>query len=167
MKQQTAILAAGCFWGVQAYFDQVPGVIRTEVGYYGGPLKNPRYEDVVYGRDGRVVEATFVEFDSDKISYQDILRHFFRMHDPTQINGQGPDIGENYRSAIYYFDENQHKTAEQVKKMLEPMLKKPIVTEVESAKLDDFHKAEEYHQKYTEKTGMGACHVTYSELSKV
>lgn len=166
MKQEIAILAAGCFWGVQAYFDQVPGVVKTTVGYYGGPLPKPTYEDVAFHNDGDAVEAVWVEFNPDKISYRDLLRQFFRMHDPTQVNGQGPDVGENYRSAIFYMNNDQLKIAQEVIKQQQPNFKKPIVTEVAQGTEADFHVAEEYHQKYTQKTGMGACHVPYADLPK-
>jgi len=159
---ETAILAAGCFWGVQAYFDQVPGVIKTVVGYEGGVLPHPTYEDVAYHHDSHAAEAVKIDFDPTKISYHDLLRHFFRMHDPTQANGQGPDVGENYRSAIFYFNDQQKRVAAEVKNQVQPKFKNPIITEI--SKAPEFHVAEEYHQKYFEKTGLGACHVPYSPL---
>lgn len=159
---QTAIFGAGCFWGVQAYFDEVPGVLKTTVGYAGGDIKNPTYEDVAYHHDAHADEAIKIEFDPSKVSYRDLLRHFFRMHDPTQAGGQGPDVGENYRSAIFYLDQAQKQIAEEVKVMAQTNFKKPIVTEI--TKAPEFHSAEEYHQKYCQKTGMGACHVPYLPL---
>lgn len=165
-KVETAIVGAGCFWGVQAYFDQVPGVVKTTVGYEGGPLKHPTYEDVASHHDGHADESVKIEFDPAKLSYRDLLRHFFRMHDPTQAGGQGLDIGENYRSAIFYVTPAQKEIAEEVKAMEQAKHQKPIVTEVTKAAADDFHIAEDYHQKYFEKTGMGACHVPYAPLAK-
>ena len=156
---QTAIFAAGCFWGVQYYFDQVPGVIQTEVGYIGGKKDHPTYEDVCYSDTGHA-EAVKIEFDPEKVSYQTLLKHFFRMHDPTQLNRQGPDIGEQYRSSIFYLDEKQKQRAEA---MISELKKdKPVVTALEKA--SDFWRAEEYHQKYTEKTGRGMCHVPYEAV---
>ncbi|HSW81273.1 MAG TPA: peptide-methionine (S)-S-oxide reductase MsrA [Candidatus Saccharimonas sp.] len=161
METQTAIVAGGCFWGVQAYFDQVPGVVLTTVGYTGGHVANPTYEQVCTHTTGHA-EACKIEFDPTVISYRDILRQVFRMHDPTQVGGQGPDIGDDYRSAIFYLDETQRKTAEEVKANLQPNFKKPIVTEIIPA--SEFYVAEEYHQKFFEKTGQGACHVPYAPL---
>lgn len=163
MARQTALLAAGCFWGVQAYFDQVPGVIATTVGYSGGHVPHPTYEQVCAHTTGHA-ETTKVEFDPQKISYADILRHFFRMHDPTQVGGQGPDIGDNYRSAIFYLDDAQKSVAEQVKAATQTRFKKPVVTEITQA--GEFYPAEDYHQKFFEKTGIGACAVPYAALTK-
>jgi methionine-S-sulfoxide reductase len=163
MKTDIAIVAGGCFWGVQAYFDQVPGVVTTTVGYTGGHVANPTYEQVCSHTTGHA-EACKIEFDPSVINYRDILRQFFRMHDPTQVGGQGPDIGDSYRSAIFYLNETQRKTAEAVKASIQPHFKKPIVTEIVPA--SDFYVAEEYHQKFFEKTGQGACHVPYAPLAK-
>lgn len=157
----TAVFAAGCFWGVQSYFDQVPGVQETTVGYTGGHTKNPSYEEVCTHTTGHA-EAVQLRFDQDKISYEDLCRHFFRMHDPTQINRQGWDIGDSYRSAIFYVDDEQRKTAEAVMKEAEPDFDKPIATQIVPAAT--FYEAEEYHQKYAEKTGRGTCHVPYAPL---
>jgi methionine-S-sulfoxide reductase len=153
MKTEEVIFAAGCFWGVQFYFDQVPGVVETEVGYIGGHTKNPTYQDVLTHTTGHA-EATRIVYDPKKVAYKTLLKQFFRMHDPTQMNRQGPDIGDNYRSAIFYKDETQKRAAE---------FNKPIVTSLEKA--GDFWPAEEYHQKYTEKTGVGACHVDYAPVN--
>ncbi len=160
---QTAIFAAGCFWGVQAYFDEVPGVLATTVGYTGGHTPNPTYEDVCTHTTGHA-EATQIEFDPSKISYRDMVRQFFRMHDPTQMNRQGPDVGDNYRSAIFYVDDAQKKAAEEVKTMVQKDFDKPIVTEI--TKLGEFYVAEEYHQKFFQKTGIGACHIPYAPIAK-
>ena len=159
---QIAIFAAGCFWGVQAYFDEVPGVIATTVGYTGGHTQNPTYEDVCTHTTGHA-EATKIEFDPNKISYRDMVRQFFRMHDPTQMNRQGPDVGDNYRSAIFYTTDEQQKVAEEVKAMVQKDFDKPIVTEI--TKAGEFYIAEEYHQKFFQKTGIGACHIPYAPIA--
>lgn len=160
-KTETAIFAAGCFWGVQAYFDQVPGVVKTAVGYTGGHVSNPTYEQVCAHTTGHA-EATQIEFDPQKVSYKTLLKQFFRMHDPTQLNRQGPDVGDNYRSAIFYLNDEQRIQAEEVKETVQPSFDKPVVTEI--TKASKFYPAEEYHQKYFEKTGMGACHVPYAPI---
>jgi len=162
-KTETALLGAGCFWGVQAYFDQVPGVVKTEVGYSGGHVPNPTYEQVCTHTTGHA-ETTKIDFDPEQISYADILRQFFRMHDPTQVGGQGPDIGDNYRSVIFYLTGQQKETAEAMLAEQQPKFKKPIATEV--TKASEFYPAEEYHQKFFQKTGIGACHVPYAPLEK-
>lgn len=156
-----ALFAAGCFWGVQYYFDQVPGVVKSTVGYSGGQTENPTYEEVCSRRTGHA-EAVLLEFDPSVVSYLTLCRHFFRMHDPTQLNRQGWDIGNNYRSAIFYFDQEQLETAEQVRDEYQPKFDKPIVTEFSPA--GAFYPAEDYHQKYTERTGRGMCHVEYKPL---
>jgi methionine-S-sulfoxide reductase len=160
-KTKTAIFAAGCFWGVQDYFDQIPGVLETEVGYIGGHVDNPTYQIVCAHTTGHA-EATKVIYDPEKVSYQTLLKQFFHMHDPTQLNRQGPDVGDNYRSAIFYLDGEQKKLAQAKIDELDQtgMYKKPVVTTLESA--GHFWPAEEYHQKYTQKTGIGACHISYS-----
>lgn len=157
---ETAILAAGCFWGVQYYFDQVPGVLETEAGYIGGKIENPSYEQVCYEDTGHA-EAVKITYDAKKVSFETVLKQFFRMHDPTQLNRQGPDVGSQYRSAIFYVDEAQKKTAgELIAKLNEDKFDGKIVTTLEPA--GTFWPAEDYHQKYTEKTGRGACHVDYA-----
>jgi methionine-S-sulfoxide reductase len=158
---QTAIFGAGCFWGIQVYFDQVPGVISTVVGYTGGHTENPTYEDVTTHTTGHA-EAVQIEFDPDKISYRDLVRHFFRMHDPTQLNRQGPDVGDNYRSAIFAVDDEQRMVAEEVRDEIQKNYDKPIATQITAASI--FYSAEDYHQKFFEKTGIGACHVAYAPL---
>lgn len=159
---QTAIFAAGCFWGVQAYFDQVPGVVETEVGYTGGHTESPTYEEVCTHTTGHA-EALRILFNPDQVSYGTLVQQFFRMHDPTQLNRQGPDVGDSYRTAIFYLDIEQKEVAEQIKKEAQLNFDKPIVTEI--TKATEFYKAEEYHQKFTEKTGRGMCHVPYSPIS--
>ncbi len=162
MKIQKAIFAAGCFWGVQYYFDQVPGVIKTVVGYTGGHTENPTYDELCTHTTGHA-EATLITFDSEKVSYKMLLLQFFRMHDPTQLNRQGPDIGDGYRSAIFYFDEEQHKEAVQVRNQRQTAIDKPIATQIEPAGI--FYEAEDYHQKFTEKTGIGMCHIPYAPVA--
>ncbi len=163
MKKETAIFAGGCFWGVQYYFDQVPGVLETEVGYIGGHVDNPTYEQVCRHTTGHA-EGLKIIFDPNKVSYKTLLKHFFRLHDPTQLNRQGPDIGDNYRSAVFYADENQKTNAQKVIDKLAKSgeYKKPIVTTLEPA--TKFWPAEDYHQKFTERTGQGACHVDYAPV---
>jgi peptide methionine sulfoxide reductase msrA/msrB len=162
MKNETAIFAGGCFWGVQYYFDQVPGVLETSAGYTGGDKDHPSYEDVLTHTTGHA-EAVKIIFDPEKVTYETLLQHFFRIHDPTQLNRQGPDVGDNYRSAIFYQDESQEKQAQ---KMIDKLNKEKydgkIVTKLESA--STFWDAEDYHQKFTERTGRGACHVDYAPL---
>jgi peptide-methionine (S)-S-oxide reductase len=159
---QKALFAAGCFWGVQYYFDEVPGVIRTTVGYTGGHTENPTYEAVLTHTTGHA-EAVLIEFDPKEVNYETLCKQFFRMHDPTQLNRQGPDVGENYRSAIFYFDDGQRQTAEAVKQASQPQFKQPIVTEI--TKAGPFYEAEDYHQKYTERTGRGMCHIPYEPVT--
>ncbi len=155
------MFGAGCFWGVQYYFDQVPGVVKTTVGYSGGHTENPSYEDVCTHTTGHA-EVVLIEFDPGQVSYKTLVRQFFRMHDPTQLNRQGPDIGDSYRTAIFYFDDEQKETAEDIKKLTLDDFKQPIATEITVA--GEFYPAEEYHQKYTEKTGRGMCHIPYKPI---
>lgn len=158
---QKATLAAGCFWGVQHYFDQVPGVIKTTAGYIGGASENPTYEEVCSHTTGHA-EAVEIEFDPELVTYETLVKHFFRMHDPTQLNRQGPDIGDNYRSAIFFHDADQKKIAEKVRDEAQANFNDPIVTQISLAQA--FYPAEDYHQKYVEKTGHGTCHVDYKPL---
>ncbi len=161
MKTQKALLAAGCFWGVQYYLDQVPGVLRTTVGYTGGHTANPTYDDVASTATGHA-EAVLVEFDPDKVPYATLLKQFFRMHDPTQFDRQGPDFGTEYRSALFYFDAAQHKEAVQVRNAVQKELDRPVATQITPA--GPFYKAEEYHQKFAQKTGIGMCHIPYAAV---
>ena len=161
MGLQNATFAAGCFWGVQFYFDQVPGVIESKAGYTGGNVANPTYEQVCTDRTGHA-EAVELSYDPDLVSYETLLKHFFRLHNPTQANGQGPDIGSQYRSAIFYHTEDQKILAEILIKNLSANYEKPITTNLEPA--SDFYLAEDYHQKYTQTTGRGMCHVPYDTL---
>jgi methionine-S-sulfoxide reductase len=159
---QKALFAAGCFWGVQYYFDQVPGVVKTTVGYTGGHTKQPTYEQVCAHTTGHA-EATLIEFGPQNVTYEILVKHFFRIHDPTQLNRQGFDVGDQYRSEIFYFDTEQKKIAEKVRAASQAKFKKPIVTAV--TKASEFYKAEDYHQKYTERTGHGFCAVDYRPVS--
>ncbi len=159
---QEAIFAAGCFWGVQFYFDQIPGVTHTEVGYTGGHTQNPTYEEVCTHTTGHA-EAVLVGFDPSQVSYQTLLKHFFRMHDPTQLNRQGPDIGDSYRSTIFYFSDEQKAQAEKAKAEAQKNFTEPIVTQI--VRPDVFYPAEDYHQKYAERTGRGMCHIPYQSVS--
>ncbi|MBN2086919.1 peptide-methionine (S)-S-oxide reductase MsrA [Candidatus Peregrinibacteria bacterium] len=157
-KIEKATFAAGCFWGVQDAFDKLDGVISTTVGYSGGKTKNPTYEDVCSHTTGHA-EATLVEYDSNKISYEELVNAFFNMHNPTTVNKQGPDIGDQYRSSIFFHTSEQEETAKKIKDELDKSGKwdNPIVTEIVPA--TEFYKAEEYHQKYFQKTGQSSCHI--------
>lgn len=159
---EIAILAAGCFWGVQQYLDQVPGVVETTVGYTGGVVSYPTYEQVCTHTTGHA-EAVRVVFDPEKVSYEMLLRHFFRLHDPTQVNRQGPDIGDSYRSAIFYTNEIQMAIAVRIRAAVQTDYSAPIATEITRAGV--FYPAEKYHQKYAEKTGRGICHVAYAPVA--
>jgi len=153
-----ATFAAGCFWGVEANFRQVPGVISTRVGYTGGDFKNPTYKDVCTDRTGHA-EAVEVEYDPAKVPYQDLLEVFWENHDPTQLNRQGPDFGTQYRSAIFYHSPEQEQAARASKEQLErsDRFSRPIVTEIVPAVT--FYEAEDYHQQYLEKRGLASCHI--------
>lgn len=150
-----ALFAAGCFWGVQKKFDELDGVIETTVGYTGGKIENPTYKQVCSDKTGHA-EAILVKFDDEKISYEELVRFFFKIHDPTQKDRQGPDIGSQYRSAIFFYDQNQKEIAEKVLNELnKEKYNSKIVTEV--VKSGEFYKAEDYHQKYLDKKG-GVCY---------
>ena len=153
-----ATFGAGCFWGVEVAFRQVPGVVSTAVGYLGGTLANPTYEDVCSGRTGHA-EVVEVTYDPGRVAYDDLLNVFWTNHDPTTLNRQGPDRGAQYRSAIFYHDEQQKAAAEASKERLgaSGRLPRPIVTEITPA--STFYRAEEYHQRYLEKHGLASCHI--------
>jgi peptide-methionine (S)-S-oxide reductase len=157
-NMQIATFAAGCFWGVEAAFRKVPGVTDTLVGYTGGTTENPTYRQVCTGRTGHA-EAVQVTFDPRKTSYGDLLEVFWKSHNPTTLNRQGPDIGSQYRSAIFYHGPKQQSEALRSKKALEASGKygRPIVTEITPASA--FYRAEEYHQRYFEKNKGAYCHV--------
>lgn len=156
------ILAAGCFWGVQANFDKVNGVVSTQVGYIGGNTDNPTYKDVVYKNTGHA-EAVKVVYDSNKIKTSEILDIFFQSHNPTTLNRQGPDVGNQYRSAIFYQTPEQKEIAIEKIEEYTPFFKSPIVTQV--VKATTFYTAEEYHQKYFNKNG-GVCSKDQSAFDK-
>lgn len=152
---EKATFGAGCFWGVEEAFRRVKGVASTMVGYAGGKMVNPTYKDVCTGKTGHA-EVLQIEFDPSKITYNDLLSIFFQIHDPTTKNRQGPDVGTQYRSVIFYHSADQEKTAKAYIEQLNlsGSYDSPIVTEVLPA--GPFYKAEEYHQKYHEKNG-GSC----------
>src|SRR3989344_3974920 len=158
-KAEIAIFAAGCFWNPELYFSKLPGVIKTRVGYIDGDpkIKKPTYEQVCSG-EFRFAEAVEVTFNPKEISYKKLLEGFWKIHDSTQMNRQGPDIGDQYRSAIYYTTEEQKVEIDFSLKVEQKKLgSKKIVTQIKSA--PQFFPAEEYHQKYLEKRGMKSCHV--------
>lgn len=154
---EKATFAAGCFWGVEATFRQLKGVQSTAVGYEGGILENPTYEDVCTDRTGHA-EAVEVDYDPDQVCYEDLLKVFWENHDPTTPNRQGPDVGTQYRSAIFYHTPQQQALALASKEQLEKSgrFRRPIVTEIVPA--STFYRAEEYHQQYLEKRGRTYCH---------
>ena len=153
---QKATFGAGCFWGVEAAFRSLKGVIETSVGYMGGTFENPTYEDVCTDRTGHA-EVVEVVYDPSVVSYDELLNVFWNIHDPTLLNRQGPDVGTQYRSVIFYHTEEQEVAARVSKARLQKSgtYKREIVTEIESA--TTFWRAEEYHQRYFEKHGLGTC----------
>jgi peptide-methionine (S)-S-oxide reductase len=155
---EVAIFGAGCFWGVEADFRQVPGVVATSVGYAGGTLPNPTYGDVCSHTTGHA-EVVRVEYNLSEVSYDELLRVFWESHNPTQLNRQGPDIGDQYRSVIFYLSPEQKQAAESSKAELERSgkFRRPIVTEISPA--PTFYLAEEYHQQYLEKRGQSHCRI--------
>jgi peptide-methionine (S)-S-oxide reductase len=155
---EKATFGAGCFWGVQAAFDRIPGVLETAVGYEGGTLDKPTYRDVCTDRTGHA-EVLEIAFDPARVSYEQLLDAFFNEHNPTQLNRQGPDHGTQYRSVIFYHSPAQQQTAEATIARLtaERRFPHPIVTQVVPA--ETFWAAEEYHQKYLEKRGATSCHI--------
>jgi len=157
MSQQ-AMFGAGCFWGVEEAFRQVKGVTKTEVGFSGGHVPNPSYELVCQHGTGHA-EVVHLEFDPSQITYDQLLDMFWKIHNPTTLNRQGPDVGDQYRSAIYYYSPEQKAAAETSKAALDKSgkLKKPVVTEITQA--GPFYRAEEYHQRYFQKHGGGQCHI--------
>ena len=156
--EKKATFGAGCFWGVEAAYRQIPGVLSTRVGYLGGTMENPTYRDVCSGRTGHA-EVVEVTFDDDRITYDDMLTVFWDNHNPTTLNRQGPDIGTQYRSAIFYHDNEQKAAAVSSKEERERSGKypSPIVTEITPA--SEFYEAEDYHQQYLEKRGLSSCHI--------
>ena len=157
MQTEKATFGAGCFWGVEAEFRRVPGVVSTAVGYMGGSLKNPTYKDVCTDRTGHA-EVVEVVYDPSQASYGDLLKVFWENHDPTTPNRQGPDVGTQYRSVIFFHSPAQEAAAEasREERQRSGVHKRPIVTEISPA--SDFWRAEEYHQQYLEKRGLAHCH---------
>jgi len=158
MAVAKATFAAGCFWGIEAEFRNLKGVTNATVGYTGGTAANPTYKDVCTGRNGHD-EAVEVEFDPAAISYDQLLTAFWEMHDPTTPNRQGPDVGTQYRSAIFTHSPDQEAAAKASRERLAASgrFSRPIVTEIKPA--SEFWRAEEYHQRYFEKNGIAACHI--------
>jgi len=155
MQSEIAILAGGCFWGVEYYMEQIPGVISVESGYIGGNKEKPSYEEVCRKNTGHA-EAVRVEFDSSKISYEQIARVFFEIHDPTQFNRQGPDIGDQYRSEIFYLSSRQKEIAE---KLIHQLKEKGYEVRTQVTPASHFWKAEDYHQDYYARKGaLPYCH---------
>ncbi len=155
---EQAMFGAGCFWGVEAVFQNMSGVLQTRVGYAGGHTKNPTYREVCTDLTGHA-EVVYIEYDPMVISYADLLRAFWENHDPTTLNRQGPDTGSQYRSAVFYYTEAQKLEAEKQKTELNVSgrFKRPIVTQISPA--GEFTEAEEYHQKYLQKRGLHSCHI--------
>ena len=153
-----ATFAAGCFWGVEEAFRRIKGVTSTAVGYTGGTMKNPSYKDVCTGATGHA-EAVEIEFDPAQVSFRELLAAFFQTHNPTTPNRQGPDIGTQYRSAIFFHDAEQQSAALESKAALEKsgVFNRPIVTEIAPASA--FYRAEDYHQQYLEKRHAKSCHL--------
>ena len=153
MRVEQAMFGAGCFWSVEEAFRQVEGVTDVAVGYSGGATANPTYRMVCSDRTGHA-EVVHLKYDPDLVSYEDLLYVFWQIHDPTTLNRQGPDFGTQYRSAIFYYNEQQHAAAQASKRRLDEsgVLGRPVVTEITPA--SEFYRAEEYHQRYLEKMGL-------------
>jgi len=156
--QEIATFGAGCFWGIEAAFRRVPGVLDAAVGYSGGRTENPSYQDVCTDTTGHA-EVVQVTFDPAKLSYDQLLDVFWTIHDPTQVNRQGPDYGKQYRTAIFLHSPEQEAAAKKSKQALEASgkLRRPVATEITAA--GPFWRAEEYHQRYLEKRGAASCHI--------
>ncbi len=161
VKPATATFAGGCFWGVEEYFRQIPGVLSTTVGYTGGTTPTPTYEEVCNHKTGHA-EALALTFDPNKITYAALLKHFFRIHDPTSLNKQGNDRGEQYRSVVFFHTPEQKATIEKEIIALTKKINKPIVTQVRPART--FYPAEAYHQQYLQKNPGGYCHINMEIL---
>lgn len=157
-KTEIATFAAGCFWGVQLEFNKMFGVLQTKAGYTGGQKNEPGYYEVCEGRTGHA-EAVEIHFDPSVVSFEDLAREFFNLHDPTTLNRQGPDVGDQYRSAIFYHSPEQRATAEQLIKEVDESgeFVDRVVTQVLPA--EKFWDAEDYHQHYFAKRGMASCHI--------
>jgi peptide-methionine (S)-S-oxide reductase len=159
---EKATFAAGCFWGVESFFREIPGVVDAVCGYAGGQLDNPSYKDVKTGQTGHA-EVVEVSYDPSRLPYEKLVDVFFQNHDPTTLNRQGPDAGTQYRSVIFTHNDEQARIAAEKKIAYDKSgkFRKPIVTAIERAQT--FWRAEEYHQRYFEKNGLPSCHVSYSE----
>ena len=153
------VIAGGCFWGVEAYMERLAGVTFTKVGYANGLTENPTYEEVCRGTTGHV-EAVWIEYDEEILSLKQLLQSFWHIIDPTLLNRQGPDIGHQYRTGVYYTDPNDRADLEASKKKEQEKYDRPIVTEIKP--LAVFYDAEEYHQKYLQKNPNGYCHIDLS-----
>ena len=156
---EKATFGAGCFWQVEIEFANTPGVLGTAVGYLGGTLENPSYEQVCTGQTGHA-EVVQVEFDPEQVSYDKLLDTFWDLHDPTQLNRQGPDVGAQYRSAIFFHSPEQEAAALASKQRIQSRYRRPVVTEITPA--SEFYRAEEYHQRYLEKRGLASCAIAPS-----
>ena len=154
--EKRATFGGGCFWGVEAAFRRLDGVSATRVGYAGGRTDNPSYEDVCYTGTGHA-EVVEVTYDEDTIPYEALLATFWAEHDPTQLNRQGPDVGDQYRSVIFVHDDAQRAAAEASRELVQAHVSRPVVTQIEDA--PTFWEAEDYHQRYLEKRGLASCTV--------
>lgn len=157
---EKATFAAGCFWQVEADFRNIPGVTRTAAGYTGGATESPTYEQVCSDRTGHA-EAVLVEFDPARVTYEELVEAFWKMHDPTQVNRQGPDYGSQYRTEIFFHDSEQEKIAIASKERTEERIGRSVATKITPA--SEFWEAEDYHQQYLEKRGMASCAVTIQQ----
>jgi len=153
---ELATFGAGCFWGIEVAFRQVPGVDDAAVGYCGGTLENPTYQDVCTGTTGHA-EVVEVKFDPEQVAYETLVDLFWQCHDPTTLNRQGPDVGTQYRSAIFFHSPEQQQAAEASRAAAQERIPRPIATEITEA--STFYRGEEYHQQYLEKRGLGSCHL--------
>ena len=156
MSLEKATFGAGCFWGVEATFREIPGVVDAAAGYEGGTMDNPTYQDVCTDETGHA-EVVEVTFDPAKVSYETLVEHFWKLHNPTTRNRQGPDVGTQYRSVIFTHSPEQERIAAASKAKAQANFKSPIVTEIVPAKT--FYRAEEYHQQYLAKRGLRHCHI--------
>lgn len=150
------MFGAGCFWGVEVAFEQIEGVTSTAVGYAGGTRDNPTYEEVCTGSTGHA-EVVLITYDTQKVTFEALVEAFLKLHDPTQLNRQGPDVGTQYRSAIFVQNEDEEAAARQVFERVQPSMPRPIVTTIEP--WATFHRAEDYHQQYLAKRGQTSCRV--------
>jgi peptide-methionine (S)-S-oxide reductase len=153
---EKATFGAGCFWQVEVEFRNIPGVLDAAAGYMGGTLDHPSYEDVCTDRSGHA-EVVQVEFDPNEVSYDELVERFWELHDPTQVGRQGPDVGSQYRSAIFFHSEEQRRAADESKARAQARFSRPIATEIVPAQT--FWRAEEYHQQYLVKRGMATCRI--------